>query len=185
MKHWSVWSRWSLPGLLVLPLLAEAQLGEVPITPVPGANVIGGGTCAVTTTPPATIATQMFVASSANQVVANIGSDIAGMSRVIDADLQQLSRTQAAATDSLYARLEHLQLTSMTAQHAIQNNIYFQSELSFPHTSCGSMSQATAMQIGSETGRSVTERLSAEFSKHRYGFNTVESRRMMLDRIDA
>lgn len=185
MKHTSLWSRLPLSGLLVLPLLADAQLGEVPITPVPGANVIGAGTCAVTTTPPAAIATQMFVASAANQVVQNIASDIAGMSRVIDGDLQQLSVAQAAATDSLYARLEKLQLTSLTAQQTLQNTINFQSELSFPHVSCGSMSQATAMQIGSQTGRSVTERLSGEFARHRYGFNTLEARRLMLDRIDA
>jgi hypothetical protein len=127
----------------------------------------------------------MFVASAANQVVANIASDIAGMSRVVDGDLQQLSVAQAAAADSLYARLEKLQLTSLSAQQTLQNTINFQSELSFPHVSCGSMSQATAMQIGSQTTRSVTERLSGEFAKHRYGFNTLEARRLMLDRIDS
>jgi hypothetical protein len=185
MKHCSLWSQLSLSGLLFLPLMADAQLGEVPITPAPGANVMGAGTCAVTTTPPAAIATQMFVASAANQVVQNIASDIAGMSRVLDGDLQQLSVSQAAATDSLYARLEKLQLTALTAQQTLQNTINFQSELSFPHTSCGSMSQATAMQIGSQTGRSVTERLSGEFARHRYGFDTVEARRLMLDKIDT
>jgi hypothetical protein len=184
MKRWSRWSRFPLCALVLAPLLAYAQLGEVPITPQPGANVLGAGTCAVTTTPPAGIATQMFVASAANQVVANIASDIAGMSRVVDGDLQQLSVAQAAATDSLYARLEKLQLTSLSAQQTLQNTINFQSELSFPHASCGSMSQATAMQIGSQTTRSVTERLSGEFAKHRSGFNTLEARRLMLDRID-
>jgi hypothetical protein len=185
MKCWRERPRLLALALLCMPMVAWAQLGDVPIAPEPGASVIGAGTCAVTTTPPAGIATQMFVASAANQVVQNVGSKIAGMSRVVDADLQQLSVGQAAAADSLYARLEKLQLTTLSAQQTMQNTINFQSELSFPHASCGSMTQATAMQIGSQTTRAVTDRLSTDLTQHRYGFNTLESRRQMLDKVDA
>lgn len=185
MKRWRQPFRLLVMAFICMPLMVWAQLGDVPITPEPGASVIGAGTCAVTTTPPAGIATQMFVASAANQVVQNVGSKIAGMSRVVDADLQQLSVGQSAAADSLYARLEKLQLTTLSAQQTMQNTINFQSELSFPHVSCGSMTQATAMQIGSQTTRAVTDRLSTDIFQHRYAFNTLESRRLMLDKVDA
>ena len=185
MKRWREHARLLGLALLCMPMIVWGQLGDVPITPEPGASVIGAGTCAVTTTPPAGIATQLFVASAANQVVQNVGSKIAGMSRVVDADLQQLSVGQAAAADSLYARLEKLKLTTLSAQQTMQNTINFQSELSFPHASCGSMTQATAMQIGSQTTRAVTDRLSTDLTQHRYAFNTLESRRQMLDKVDA
>ncbi len=181
----------SLPCLLTclvlaFPLVARAQVAtSEPIVPEPGANVLGAGTCAVTTTPPAGIATQLFVASAANQVVQNINTGIAGMSRVVDADLQQLSVTQAAAADSLYARLEKLQLTSLSARQMMENAVNFQSDQSFPRVSCGSMSQATAMQIGSQTSRVVTERLAGDFAQYRYAFNTAEARRQSLDHIDT
>jgi hypothetical protein len=185
MKRWLEPPRLLALALLCMPLLAQAQLGDVPITPEPGANVIGAGTCAVTTTPPAGIATQMFVASAANQVVQNVGSKIAGMSRVMDADLQQLSVGQAAAVDSLYSRLEKLQLTTLSAQQTMQNTINFQSELSFPHIACGSLTQATAMQIGSQTDRAVIDHFATDLAQHRYGFNTLESRRLVLDKVDG
>jgi hypothetical protein len=185
MKRWREQARFLGLALLCMPMSVWGQLGDVPIAPEPGASVFGAGTCAVTTTPPAGIATQLFVASAANQVVQNVGSKIAGMSRVVDADLQQLSVGQAAAADSLYARLEKLQLTTLSAQQTMQNTINFQSELSFPHASCGSMTQATAMQIGSQTTRAVTDRLSTDLTQHRYAFNTLESRRQMLDKVDA
>jgi hypothetical protein len=185
MKRWREQAQLLGLAFLCMPMIVWGQLGDVPIAPEPGASVIGAGTCAVTTTPPAGIATQLFVASAANQVVQNVGSKIAGMSRVVDADLQQLSVGQAAAADSLYARLEKLQLTTLSAQQTMQNTINFQSELSFPHASCGSMTQATAMQIGSQTTRAVTDRLSTDLTQHRYAFNTLESRRQMLDKVDA
>lgn len=176
----------SVLALAPLALQAAAPgLGSVPITPPPGANVVGGGTCAVTTMPPAGIATQVFVASAANQVVQNINSQIAGMSRVLDADLQQLTTAQAQATDALYEKLEKLQLTTLSAQQMMENSVNFQSELSFPNAACGSMSQAAAMQIGAETGRTLRGRLAADFQRHRQAFNTVEARRQALDRIDA
>ncbi len=166
----------SLPCLLTclvlaFPLVARAQVAtSEPIVPEPGANVLGAGTCAVTTTPPAGIATQLFVASAANQVVQNINTGIAGMSRVVDADLQQLSVTQAAAADSLYARLEKLQLTSLSARQMMENAVNFQSDQSFPRVSCGSMSQATAMQSArrraawSQNGWPATSRSTATHS---------------------
>lgn len=180
-------STWVLM-LVSAPLLGWAQVpgigGAAPITPTPGANVMGAGTCVVTTMPPSGIATQLFVASAANQVVQNINSQISGMSRVIDADLQQLATAQGAATDALYERLEKLQLMTLSAGQMMENSINFQSELSFPNAACGSMSQATAMQIGAQTGRNLKRRLAGEFGEYRYGFNTSEARRRALDRID-
>lgn len=184
MKHRRVVS-WVML-LLGIPLVGWAQVsgGAAPITPTPGANVMGAGTCAVTTIPPGGIATQLFVASAANQIVQNINTQISGMSRVIDADLQQLAAAQGAATDALYERLEKLQLMTLSASQMMENSVNFQSELSFPDAACGSMSQATAMQIGEQTSRTLKRRLADDFRAYRYAFNTPEARRRALDRID-
>lgn len=172
---------------LVAPVEAGIPGGSMPvmITPADGATVVGGGTCAVTTTPGGTLATVSALMSLGNQLTNNINSQIAAASQVNDANLKAVIKAIEASTNELGKHIQTSILTAHQTTQAVENALTYDAKIGNPSSACGSRSNAVALQIGTAANRQVAGYFTGEMADHRNRWATEEQIADAISTIDG